>query len=750
MAFQAKLYHVQPFEEGTETTTNEVPCLRESLNQLDAFVLDAGAKIYIWCGEGATPFEKNIAKMFAENKESESEVEDAVATHDMDDSFWEHLGGIGPITGQSTRAAAMPPADSSDRNVSETVANEASSVGVSAPEMVSRVTSGASSYQTGQSGGTDSCKTINSFMDANVSSPPVVKSPEEIEASTRVWAELERSQQDLAVSQSKLVNTQMDLVAANQTKKGLDEQLSDTQMLLNAERLKNKTVSGELDAERALTQDLRGEIRTLASRLCEMVLDREHLVRKVALRGDEVPPRLEWEPPALEKEEDSSPAKTGLLDLSTFLGGASPVKASSAPALAAPKPFGSWLRGGNNEQSQLATGEGSAGATLRSMWSKAFGPGRTRDEEFRDLLLSLGQVPPTRHALRGPVSNSVDRLRQMVGGSGEALGTPDTARGALWTEAVGNRLRISEKQFARVSRRRDRLRSAWTIVDSKCTADAVAVAAEEDFRNRPRTATAKTVFSESSSEDVQGIETEELYLIGAALEQIPLDVNRTLSSRDLAAFHGNGTMRAHTSEEVRDLLESFAVLKPEFGYTQGMNFLAAILLLHLDAFRGFVCFTNAVLLQPWLSACYTFNMPVVQRYFDVFEDLLMVYVPRVGKHFQQLGLTSDLFLVEWWFALFARSLPLPLVVRLWDLFFLEGDFLLYRASLAILQCFSEALLARPRDECLALLSSWPAQHLEEGRLFDTMERMGFNEKKLSASFDKVPPRPAEGETPSKT
>merc|ERR1719162_950708 len=169
-----------------------------------------------------------------------------------------------------------------------------------------------------------------------------------------------------------------------------------------------------------------------------------------------------------------------------------------------------------------------------------------------------------------------------------------------------------------------------------------------------------------------------------------------------------------------------------------MNFLAAIFLINLSPLRAFVCFTNAVVLQPWLAACYTFNMPIVQRYFDVFDELLIAYVPRVGRHFQQLGLTSDLILVEWWFALFARSLPVP--VRLWDLFFLEGDFLLYRASLAILQCFSDALLARPRDECLALLSTWPSSRLDSAHLFDTMDRMGFAEKKLSAAFDRVQAR----------
>lgn len=92
----AKLYHVS--KDGSETKTAEVPVTRDSLNQRDAFVLDAGSKIYIWCGESCSPFEKNAANTLAEQKEAEPErCGDSKATHDIDDAFWALLGGEGPI-----------------------------------------------------------------------------------------------------------------------------------------------------------------------------------------------------------------------------------------------------------------------------------------------------------------------------------------------------------------------------------------------------------------------------------------------------------------------------------------------------------------------------------------------------------------------------------------------------------------------------------------------------------------------------
>jgi len=326
----------------------------------------------------------------------------------------------------------------------------------------------------------------------------------------------------------------------------------------------------------------------------------------------------------------------------------------------------------------------------------------------------------------------VDRLRQAVVCVGDRTGTPESARGYLWAECVGNHLGISENLFGRVQRKRDKIRDAWTRIGEQQQQDDEASIA--DWKIRPRTVTAKTVFSQTASAYVPGIEEEELFLLGSAFEQIPLDVNRTFTAKDLETLDYHEPI----AEEIRDLLEAFAVLKPEFGYTQGMNFVAALMVMIFpDPFRAFVCFSNAMILQPWLTACYTFNMSVVNTYFEVFDDLLLTYLPRLGKHFQQQDLKSDLYLVEWWFTLFAKSLPLPIVVRIWDSFFLEGEFLLYRASLAILQCFSDALLARPRDECLALLSTWPAVQLDPARLFENMDRMGLTEKKLVSSYEKV-------------
>merc|ERR1712203_1282774 len=56
-----------------------------------------GRKIYAFFGDNCLPFIKNAANMKAEQMEAASNGERVVA-QDLDDEFWNALGGQGPIT----------------------------------------------------------------------------------------------------------------------------------------------------------------------------------------------------------------------------------------------------------------------------------------------------------------------------------------------------------------------------------------------------------------------------------------------------------------------------------------------------------------------------------------------------------------------------------------------------------------------------------------------------------------------------
>lgn len=95
-----RLYRV--YKKPGEQTTRcfEVPLACSSLNDGDAFLLDAGNKIYTWFGSTANAFEKNKSASVAQNmKEKRLKIDCELVLDVMDNNeeFWQLLGGKGEI-----------------------------------------------------------------------------------------------------------------------------------------------------------------------------------------------------------------------------------------------------------------------------------------------------------------------------------------------------------------------------------------------------------------------------------------------------------------------------------------------------------------------------------------------------------------------------------------------------------------------------------------------------------------------------
>lgn len=104
-AYAGRLMHVKKI--GRQTNTVEVECTCGSLNQGDAFILDLGSQIYVWKGEECSPFEGSAAAIAAEALEQSRNGQSTV-THDVDDAFWEALGGEGDIKSAEDAAGDLP------------------------------------------------------------------------------------------------------------------------------------------------------------------------------------------------------------------------------------------------------------------------------------------------------------------------------------------------------------------------------------------------------------------------------------------------------------------------------------------------------------------------------------------------------------------------------------------------------------------------------------------------------------------
>mmetsp|Transcript_391 Transcript_391/g.1038 ORF Transcript_391/g.1038 Transcript_391/m.1038 type:complete len:374 (+) Transcript_391:53-1174(+) len=93
-AYVSKLFRVRKLKYTIKVA--EMPCVRDSLNAGDCFIVDLGHTLYPWFGDEASAFEKAKAGTVAHNMANSRHGKSKVKT-EIDADFWSALGGEGPI-----------------------------------------------------------------------------------------------------------------------------------------------------------------------------------------------------------------------------------------------------------------------------------------------------------------------------------------------------------------------------------------------------------------------------------------------------------------------------------------------------------------------------------------------------------------------------------------------------------------------------------------------------------------------------
>jgi hypothetical protein len=100
-------------------------------------------------------------------------------------------------------------------------------------------------------------------------------------------------------------------------------------------------------------------------------------------------------------------------------------------------------------------------------------------------------------------------------------------------------------------------------------------------------------------------------------------------------------------------------------------------------------------------------------------------LPDLFKHFETLDITTDLFLIDWMLTLYSQQLSLPLVSRVWDNFFLDGEIFAIKTGLALLRYHESALTNQSYYKIISFLRGEAprrsAIQVEEDRFFKVIE-----------------------------
>uniref|UniRef100_A0A673M4P4 TBC1 domain family member 14-like n=1 Tax=Sinocyclocheilus rhinocerous TaxID=307959 RepID=A0A673M4P4_9TELE len=268
-------------------------------------------------------------------------------------------------------------------------------------------------------------------------------------------------------------------------------------------------------------------------------------------------------------------------------------------------------------------------------------------------------------------------------------GLPPSVRGKVWSLAIGNELNITDELY------------------NICLARA---------KEKWNAFVAPTAATETETEDA-GLSHADRE---ASLELIKLDISRTFPS--LCIFQQGGPYH----DVLHSILGAYTCYRPDVGYVQGMSFIAAVLILNMNTADAFIAFAN-LLNKPCQMAFYRVDHSLMLTYFATFEVFFEENLPKLFAHFKNNSLSSDIYLIDWIFTLYSKSLPLDIACRVWDVFCRDGEEFLFRTALGILRLYEDILTHMDFIHIAQFLTRLP-DYISAEEIFSSITTINMNSK----------------------
>eukprot|EP00922_Rhytidocystis_sp_ex-Travisia-forbesii_P061851 GHVS01091607.1.p1 GENE.GHVS01091607.1~~GHVS01091607.1.p1 ORF type:complete len:535 (-),score=67.13 GHVS01091607.1:797-2380(-) len=183
--------------------------------------------------------------------------------------------------------------------------------------------------------------------------------------------------------------------------------------------------------------------------------------------------------------------------------------------------------------------------------------------------------------------------------------------------------------------------------------------------------------------------------------EIGRDVGRTYP--DIEMFRGK---LSEGQVKLGRLLRACSLQLQDVGYCQGMNFIAATLLLLFDEPTAFECML-ALLHRYSMKDLYVPKLPKLQVAVYQLDRLVESFLPKVYDRLVSFNIQADFYSINWFMTLFSYDMSWPSVLKIWDQFLLKGWKVIFKVGLAMLYKIQNRLLDMQFDEALKFLKVFP-------------------------------------------
>ena len=165
--------------------------------------------------------------------------------------------------------------------------------------------------------------------------------------------------------------------------------------------------------------------------------------------------------------------------------------------------------------------------------------------------------------------------------------------------------------------------------------------------------------------------------------------------------------------KIYKLIRIFFLMRKDIPYNKNIiNYAFIFVFVFEDEYLSFKNLYNFICSSNIIKY-FTKDEVFIAKNCNFFKTLMSKHCIRVFHHFSYLYINNDLFSIFWFENLFTQTLNYKILLRIFDLFLIYGDELLFQIGLAMIKIQEEDLLNYPINEIFKVLKRLPNKFDEE-------------------------------------
>jgi hypothetical protein len=178
--------------------------------------------------------------------------------------------------------------------------------------------------------------------------------------------------------------------------------------------------------------------------------------------------------------------------------------------------------------------------------------------------------------------------------------------------------------------------------------------------------------------------------------------------------------------ETYNILRIFFLIRNDLVYKKSIVPLIYVFLMVDENEYNAFCNVYNLICNSDIIKLYIGDEDYINKNIIFFRDLVKKYLPKIHEHFTNLEIDHELYFIPWISEIFSSSMSYKLLLRVLDLYLLNGEYILFQIGLSILSIQEDDLLDLAISEIFKLLKRLSSKYkedffLEKMKSFDSVK-----------------------------